>query len=66
MIEITCSQTDKKRLIEALNAGMNSIENGVCLFPAKARFCILDKDASCKNCLSTKIKWNITTRKADK
>ena len=65
MIEITCTQTDKTRIIQALHAGMGSIENGVCLFPRKAQFCIQDRDASCMNCLKTKIKWNIVqNRKA--
>ena len=63
MIEITCTETQKRRIIAALETGMGSIDGAVCLFPNKANFCILDPKASCKDCLSRKIKWHIVTRK---
>ncbi len=57
MIEIHCTETQKRRIIQALEAGMTNINDATCLFPRKAAFCGLDSEASCKNCLATKIKW---------
>ena len=63
MIEITCTPTEQKRLIQALETGMANIDDAVCLFPNKAKFCIQNPGDTCPNCLRTKIKWNIKTRK---
>ena len=59
MIEIRCTPREKQRIIKALTVGMPSIGDVPCLFPKKASFCILDRDATCEKCLEGKIKWDI-------
>lgn len=54
MIEITCTKAEKDKLISVLE-----IMPVPCLFPRKGKTCFLEKGNSCKNCLETKIKWNI-------
>lgn len=58
MIEITCTKTDKTRIIDAIT------DSGACLFPRKQTFCSMDRDADCRKCLETKIKWHIKERSA--
>ena len=54
MIEIKCTKTQKRKIIEALK-GMGL----PCLFPRKMEWCALDPNAKCEECLETKIKWRI-------
>lgn len=55
MIEITCTKTEKKKIIDApLRMDLP------CLFPHTAKMCAVDyANYNCKKCLETKIKWNI-------
>lgn len=54
MIEITCTKTEKTRIIDALaHSGFP------CLFPRKAAFCSLDRASDCRDCLEKKIRWNV-------
>lgn len=58
MIEITCTKTDKARIINAIT------DSAVCLFPRKQSFCALSRDFDCRKCLEEKIKWTIKERGA--
>lgn len=60
MIEITCSKTEKEKLINTLE-----VMPIPCLFPRKAQTCYLSKENSCRKCLETKIKWNVKNRGAE-
>lgn len=51
MIEITCTKTEKKKIIK----GLQRI-NLPCIFPRKARTCRLKP---CRQCIEEGIKWNI-------
>lgn len=62
MIEITCTKTEKQRLI-ALMKNMQGIKDATCLFLRAANFCLTNHDASRKNCVKTRIKWNIVSNK---
>lgn len=54
MIEITCTKTEKTRIIDAL------VHSGFpCLFPRKSAFCSLGRRLDCKDCLEKKIRWNV-------
>lgn len=58
MIEITCTKTEKEKLISTLETMPIP-----CLFPKKAKTCYLDKGNSCRKCLETKIKWDVREKK---
>lgn len=54
MIEITCSKEEKEKLIKALENMQLQ-----CFFsPKKSKFCSVSKN-NCRNCLETRIKWNV-------
>lgn len=55
MIEISCTAKEKEKLISTLE-----IMPIPCMFPKKAKTCYLEKGNSCRKCLETKIKWNVT------
>lgn len=61
MIEITCTKTEKEKLISTLE-----IMPIPCLFPKKAQTCYLDKGNSCRKCLEAKIKWSVREKKKPK
>ena len=52
MIEIKCTKTEQRKIIDALMY--------VCLFPHRAPYCTNDLSMTCKKCLEKNIKWEIT------
>lgn len=55
MIEITCTEKQKKIIIKSL---LNPLAFD-CLWPDKHRICEFDMNASCERCFERNIKWNI-------
>ena len=56
-MEITCTRTQKKKIIDTLEHMDNP-----CLFPRAQSTCYLNRSASCRDCLEKRITWNITER----
>ncbi len=54
MIEITCTNAEKRKIIKAL-----SVMETPCLFPKSMKSCAFDLTMDCKKCLERKIKWVI-------
>lgn len=59
MVEITCNNRQKEKIIEALLS-----PNG-CLWPRAQANCVYNPIADCRDCFEKKIKWHITTQRRE-
>lgn len=57
MIEIKCTNAQKRRMIQAWQG-----PDG-CLWPQKQKSCIFDPNAKCERCYEKRIKWSIVSRR---
>ena len=58
MIEIKCTEAQKRRLIQAWRG-----PDG-CFWPTTRTHCFYDPNSRCAKCYETKIKWHIVKRGA--